>query len=82
MNRRNPKTTALIARPNDPWNHPYKARAICPDGAVRIVRLSLEPSTVATWPARGRVAAGGSTVRGYVTQSDDGEIHFREYTRE
>lgn len=65
----------------NPWGHPHAADALCPDGRVRRVRLNEAPSTVFSWPARGRARAGGRTVRGFVSADDTGALRFTPYWR-
>ena len=80
--RDNGTGTGMIDNGNA-WRHPHAARALCPDGVVRTVRLGMQADTFFTWPARGRAQAGGRTVRGYVgfdSHSDAGVIKFYPYT--
>lgn len=64
-----------------PWDLHYKARAICPDGELRIVRLSTTPDTYFSVP--GRTQAHGKTVAGYITMDEDEAgspyVEFRPY---
>ena len=65
-----------------PYQHPVKVlRCLCPDGRRRTVRITSEPDTFFSIPARVKVR--GKTVTGYVTgrETDDYErdMEFRPY---
>lgn len=81
--RDNGTGTGMVDNGNG-WHHPHAARAMCPDGKVRTVRLSQAADTFFTWPARGRATAGGRTVRGYVgydsMSADPGMLRFYPLT--
>ncbi len=54
-----------------PWATFTRARAICPDGKARVVKLALVADTYWTVPAR--VSYKGTTVAGFITfASEDG----------
>jgi hypothetical protein len=55
-----------------------RARALCPDGALRVVVCGL-PDTAFSIPARARI--NGRSVRGFVS-SDERGFHFTPYKRE
>lgn len=64
------------------WQQPFKAKAIWPDGKIRMVQLSAQGAdTYFSIPAHGRYH--GIYVSGFVTtSSESGEMEFIPYLRE
>lgn len=48
-----------------PWDVFTRARAICPDGKARVVKLSIVADTFFSVPAR--LSYGGTTVAGFIS---------------
>lgn len=58
---------------DDFYGWSVKARAICPDGRIRKVRLSCAPESL--WTIQARLSIRNTTLTGWVFQKD-GEWHF------
>lgn len=78
MVNKQPDGTCYITNGNM-WRHPYAAKAKCPDGVIRTVRLNQQADTYFSWP--GRCTIKGKTLTGFVTGGDNG-LEFHPYTNQ
>lgn len=59
---------------NDNFGFRVQAKAICPDGKIRKVRLGCASDSFWTIPAR--LSIRNTTLTGWIFQGEDGEYHF------